>query len=255
MNNDCSDGWGNAKRAPVAPPLGHAFGFAPATHHLVPYSSHFRLSGTRRLTFKPPFGPFGFPRQSCYRGRIEVLSLSRPIRLIFMSVSMPSTPAEKPLRRSSHAASIAAGPPPKASLWTGLLAAAVIALASIAAFQNSFTGVMVADDNPWILDNPSIRQLSPLGGVMFPPRRGSGRRTPARLALAGDQLRLGGVQVWGYHDVNLAIHILAALVLFGVIRRTLLLPRMRDRFGSAATALALARSRSFGPSIHCRRRP
>ena len=32
---------------------------------------------------------------------------------------------------------------------------------------------------------------------------------------------LGGLNPWGYHAINLAIHILAALTLFGVLRRTL----------------------------------
>jgi hypothetical protein len=40
--------------------------------------------------------------------------------------------------------------------------------------------------------------------------------------------------LWGYHAVNLAIHILAALVLFGIVRRTLVTIRMRKRFGEAA---------------------
>src|SRR5213594_3868189 len=44
--------------------------------------------------------------------------------------------------------------------------------------------------------------------------------------------------LWGYHAVNLAIHILAALVLFGIVRRTLAGIRMRERFGDAATLLA-----------------
>ncbi len=46
--------------------------------------------------------------------------------------------------------------------------------------------------------------------------------------------------VWGYHAFNLAIHLAAALTLFGVIRRTLLSPGMRDHFGQAAIPLAFA---------------
>ena len=37
---------------------------------------------------------------------------------------------------------------------------------------------------------------------------------------------MGGMAPWSYHAVNLAIHILAALLLLGVIRRTLTLPGM-----------------------------
>ena len=48
------------------------------------------------------------------------------------------------------------------------------------------------------------------------------------------------MNVWGYHAVNLAIHVLAAWTLFGVTRRTLLLPPLHYRFGLAATPLALA---------------
>ena len=43
-----------------------------------------------------------------------------------------------------------------------------------------------------------------------------------------------------YHAGNLLIHLLAALTLFGIVRRTLLLPALRDRFGGASTGLAAA---------------
>ena len=45
---------------------------------------------------------------------------------------------------------------------------------------------------------------------------------------------------WGYHVVNLAIHILGALVLYGVVRRTLLCASLRQRYGDEARWLALA---------------
>jgi Flp pilus assembly protein TadD len=43
-----------------------------------------------------------------------------------------------------------------------------------------------------------------------------------------------------YHQTNLAIHILAGLALFGILRRTLLLTSVRQHVGAAATALALS---------------
>ena len=49
---------------------------------------------------------------------------------------------------------------------------------------------------------------------------------------------VGGTAVWSYHAVNLAIHALAALTLFGVVRRTL--RRTGGRCGERALPLAAA---------------
>jgi tetratricopeptide (TPR) repeat protein/uncharacterized membrane protein (DUF441 family) len=46
--------------------------------------------------------------------------------------------------------------------------------------------------------------------------------------------------VRGYHATNLGIHILTALAVFGIARRTLIGDRLRPAFGSSATWLALA---------------
>jgi uncharacterized membrane protein YidH (DUF202 family) len=44
--------------------------------------------------------------------------------------------------------------------------------------------------------------------------------------------------VWGYHLVNLLIHLGAALALFGVVRWTLASSALRERTGRAAVPLA-----------------
>lgn len=49
-----------------------------------------------------------------------------------------------------------------------------------------------------------------------------------------------GTNLWGYHAVNLVIHLAAGLVLFGLIRRTLGMPRVPPRYAAAADGLALA---------------
>src|SRR4029077_16431330 len=51
---------------------------------------------------------------------------------------------------------------------------------------------------------------------------------------------LGGLNVRGYHVFNLAVHLLTALVLYGVVRRTLLGPVLRSRYGKEASSLAFA---------------
>jgi len=59
------------------------------------------------------------------------------------------------------------------------------------------------------------------------------------LTLAGNYA-LGGLNVWGYHAFNLAVHLLSALVLFGVARRTLEEGSFRDQLGGVAVWLAAA---------------
>ena len=114
-----------------------------------------------------------------------------------------------------------------------ILAAIGLVAFGAAAYFNSFRGVFVFDDKFAITDNPAIRQLWPLGPIFRGPRPVADLTFAANYAVAG-------LHPTGYHLVNLAVHILAALTLFGIVRRTLSLPPLAERFGSAASALALA---------------
>ena len=127
-----------------------------------------------------------------------------------------------------------AAPPGRGRL---LLAAAVIVAAGLAAYSNSFQGVFLLDDEHTITANENVRHLWPPWQAMFDPQQGN--RPVVALSLAANYA-LGGLDVQGYHAVNLAVHLLAALVLFGLVRRTLLLERLKERFGRAAFPLALA---------------
>jgi len=100
-------------------------------------------------------------------------------------------------------------------------AVALILLAGWAAYHNIFSAPFVFDDLPAIVENPSIRHLWPLTSL-HPPAGGSGvsGRPLVNISLAVNYA-LGGLHPWGYHLFNLAIHLLAAAVLFGVVRRTL----------------------------------
>jgi protein O-mannosyl-transferase len=133
-------------------------------------------------------------------------------------------------------------PPLAAARGVIWLAVACLVGAILAAYHNSFSGPFVFDDGPAVLGNPSIRHLSALGDVLSPPREGGqtvGGRPVVNLSLAVNYA-FGGVSVRGYHVFNLIVHLLGALVLFAIARRTLLQPALRERYGSAATPLALA---------------
>jgi len=130
---------------------------------------------------------------------------------------------------------------PSASRRLILLAAGLIVLAAVAAYHNSFAGIFLMDDVDAIVANRTIRQLWPIWEVLSPPCNGEtvGGRPLLNLTLAINYA-VSGLDVWSYHAVNLVIHIAAALLLLGILRRTFLAPALRDRFGSAATPLALA---------------
>jgi protein O-mannosyl-transferase len=102
-----------------------------------------------------------------------------------------------------------------------LFATAIILVAAIAAWSNSFSGAFIFDDASWIVENAAIRRLWPIRQLLFPVNATAvGGRPVVSITLALN-FALGGVNVWGYHAVNLAIHILAAWTLFGIVRRTL----------------------------------
>ncbi len=117
----------------------------------------------------------------------------------------------------------------------------LVVAAGLLAYQNSFTGSFVFDDIVSIKRNPTIAHLWPVWPVLSTPH-GNGLPVEGRplvnLSLVVNYA-LGGYTVWGYHTLNVAIHILAGLTLLGVVRRTLRQPILRERFGGAADGLAL----------------
>lgn len=119
--------------------------------------------------------------------------------------------------------------------------AALILAAAFTAYANSLGVPFFFDDPIAILDNPSIRNLGALGDVLSPPNNGSGvtGRPLVNLSLALNHA-LGGTAVTGYHLANILFHALAGLALFGVVRRTMLLPALSERFGGWALPAALA---------------
>lgn len=122
------------------------------------------------------------------------------------------------------------------------LGLAVLLLALAAAWSNSFAVPFLFDDVTSLDANASIRHLWPLvPGPLAPPAGGdtvSGRPL-LNLSFALNHA-VSGRAVWSYHALNLAIHAAAALLLFGLVRRTLRTAPLRERFAADADWLALA---------------
>ncbi|MGD2109974.1 MAG: tetratricopeptide repeat protein [Phycisphaerae bacterium] len=105
--------------------------------------------------------------------------------------------------------------------------------ATIAVYFNSFDGVLVLDDQRYIADNPRVHQLWPVWPLL------ARRRPIVDISLAANYA-LGGLDLRGYHAVNLGVHMLAALTLYGIIRRTLLLDQFKEQLGRVASHTAFA---------------
>jgi protein O-mannosyl-transferase len=116
------------------------------------------------------------------------------------------------------------------------LAALLLSLAAFAVYSNSFHGPFVFDDVDSIRQNRTIRRLGALGDVLAPPRGAYtvAGRPVLNLSFALSYAMGGGAE-GPFHAVNLIIHVLAGLLLMGIVRRTLIL---LDK--PASTALLLA---------------
>jgi hypothetical protein len=94
-----------------------------------------------------------------------------------------------------------------------------LVLAAFAVYANSFSGPFIFDDLLSIPQNPTIRSLltslvPPGGGLTVTGRPLLNLSFALNYALSGNH-------VWSYHALNLLIHLVSGLTLFGIVRRTL----------------------------------
>jgi tetratricopeptide (TPR) repeat protein len=96
----------------------------------------------------------------------------------------------------------------------------MIVVVTIAAYANSFKGVFVFDDYG-IEHGEQLRSLwPPWKPLAVPPNQTLSARPVASYTLAINYA-ISGLEVWSYHLFNLAFHLASALLLFGIVRRTL----------------------------------
>jgi protein O-mannosyl-transferase len=115
------------------------------------------------------------------------------------------------------------GPRSSADGWGVALAAIGILLSALAAYRNSFGGPFILDDPLAITGNPTIKHL---GSALFPPHGSPVSGRPLLNLTFALNYALGGYRVWGYHALDLVIHAMAALTLFGIVRRSLERPAL-----------------------------
>lgn len=119
--------------------------------------------------------------------------------------------------------------------WPVALGATLLAGAVLIAYWPSFQVPFLFDDLPTILENTTLHALRT--AWLPPPNVTTSGRPLLNLSLALNYA-WSGERVWSYHVTNLTIHLLAGLALFGLVRRTLLQPRLAMNWQVAATPLA-----------------
>jgi tetratricopeptide (TPR) repeat protein len=77
------------------------------------------------------------------------------------------------------------------------------------------------DDDDVIVSNPTIRSLSPISRTLSGPLQSSTAGRPLVNLSFALNYAAGALDPRGYHAVNLLIHILCGLLVFGIVRRTL----------------------------------
>jgi tetratricopeptide (TPR) repeat protein len=127
----------------------------------------------------------------------------------------------------------------------GVKFAALLIVVGVAiAYADSLPNDWVYDDRHDILGNPGVVHPWPVWAAAVGWRNGHVElhsRPVVVTTFAWNYALgklLGGPQPWMFRLVNIGIHALAALTLFGLVRRSLLLPRCAP-FAAAATSLAL----------------
>ena len=119
------------------------------------------------------------------------------------------------------------------------MSGAGLVFAVLLAWSGTFSSPFLFDDLEAIVDNPSIRRLWPISQALSPPADSGGviGRPLVNISFALNHA-ISGDAVWSYHVVNLVIHGASTLLLFGVVRRTLLVPTLARRFGESSLGLA-----------------
>ena len=152
-----------------------------------------------------------------------------------------------PPSRASRSKARPAAPVESASraAW---VCAAILAFATLLAYANSLNGPFVFDDLLSVVENPTIRDLSQVGNVLRSERElPTAGRPLVNLSFALNYAA-GGLDVTGYHLVNIAFHVACGLVIFGIIRRTLELPAIKAAVENTLSGSRL-RPRCYGRFI------
>jgi tetratricopeptide (TPR) repeat protein len=125
--------------------------------------------------------------------------------------------------------------------WLVAALAAILAIAVALVYANTLTVGFLYDDGAGVVENTAIRDLKALGSVLLPAANSTPSAGRPLLSLSfALNYAYGGLSVESYHVVNIALHIVCAILLFTLVRAAVRLHATADPASSAWFALAVA---------------
>jgi tetratricopeptide (TPR) repeat protein len=124
---------------------------------------------------------------------------------------------------------------PSAPAWMPLL----VIVVGCAVYANSFRGLMLFDDVSNIVQNDAVHAEGFRDLLSRSVQLLHGNRPVVDLTLALNHA-ISGLKPWSYHALNLAVHLAAALLFFGIVRRTVVLGSARTDAAGEAQWIALS---------------
>ena len=101
------------------------------------------------------------------------------------------------------------------SRWFHLISVAIITVAVVIIYSNTFNSSFHFDDFHAILDNSKLKRLSNFWSILANEQR------PVSMVTFALNYAVSGKNVFGYHITNTAIHIMAAVLAYFLIYKTL----------------------------------
>jgi Flp pilus assembly protein TadD len=111
----------------------------------------------------------------------------------------------------------------------------ILAGIALAVYSNTLAVPFLFDDHSAIIESAELRHPWESWKQIL-----LGVRPVVTATLAANFAVEGVGSTYWYHVFNITVHILAGLTLYGLVRRTLLLPHFKGRFDKSATGTALA---------------
>jgi tetratricopeptide (TPR) repeat protein len=116
--------------------------------------------------------------------------------------------------------------------------ALLIAAAAVLVYGAGIAGPFAFDDALTVVQNPQIRDLGNLHAVLSPMAHTALSGRPLASLSFAVNYALGGLDVTGYHVANIVLHVAYALLIFGLVRGTLV--RFGDRGDRNAWSINVA---------------